>query len=652
MEVPIEIEMITENEIIIKEVKIEDVPTTRIEMTTIEGSSIQTIPVKLDQLSNAVIVDQVSNAVIVDQASINIGSHMEIVPSTSVAQASGGNLISIQGESNLMEVTEEVIENAQVITEDRMEEERILEANKENESVESNNVEKSNEVEETSNQEAENSGEKKEEDDTKSGDAMKYLYKCSDCTEVFYLQYEFTKHYQMKHVQVTCRLCSETFQSKMTLKDHLEKVHVTKHIITSQVACRKCSLGFENFDQLKEHLEASHQNEDTTCFQCDRKFSDIRYLSKHFHDNHGDQHEFFCRECNQALSLPSKVKTHEEIPHEALCNVCGKKFIDKSFLLNHIRDSHLKDKICDTCGRGFSDTMTLQEHELREHIVNKAHKCDYCWKTFQGKRKLEEHIVAVHYGKREHECKECGKCFAVKVTLDRHIKAVHENKPSKVKVKTEIFDNDDPEYTPLKKSPKTNGRTTFVNAHLDEASEDGSIHCNKCDKKYFTASALKRHFERVHKNCQMIKCGQCEQEFKGKFELKKHVDDIHGGAFTCPHCQNRYKFVSRLKYHLQRDHQKKCKDCDEVFVTKYLLEKHVKRVHKGKKNTVKKEESDDEAPEDENDPNYEEEDAEEGSKLGTRSRNFKFACDQCEDGRTRRFQSQALLNKHIKKKHK
>ena len=57
-------------------------------------------------------------------------------------------------------------------------------------------------------------------------------------------------------------------------------------------------------------------------------------------------------------------------------------------------------------------------------------KCEICDKRFINKTSLAKHIGAIHEGKKPYECDICGKVFNGEQNFKSHIESVHEKKKS------------------------------------------------------------------------------------------------------------------------------------------------------------------------------------------------------------------------------
>lgn len=144
--------------------------------------------------------------------------------------------------------------------------------------------------------------------------------------------------------------------------------------------CRLCFKTFTSLHSMKDHMRAIHQNLDECdmfkCPHCERLFKMKYYLNRHIKSYHLrqvkkkqkrskngprpsriDGDEIFkeklvglnCPYCNKFLTSKHSLNDHIRVRHEFinyserfLCDICGKDFPLKYYLLRHIRASHLK----------------------------------------------------------------------------------------------------------------------------------------------------------------------------------------------------------------------------------------------------------------------------------------------------------------------
>lgn len=121
-----------------------------------------------------------------------------------------------------------------------------------------------------------------------------------------------------------------------------------------KITCNKCHLPFDTFPLLCKHYSKEHNERGfVTC--CEMKFFDRSLLVDHI-NYHLNPEYFKCKDCGKVLTqrrcLWAHMKLHEE--KKFCCDVCDKKFVQKSKLERH-KLTHLpaqeKKFPCNECGK-------------------------------------------------------------------------------------------------------------------------------------------------------------------------------------------------------------------------------------------------------------------------------------------------------------
>lgn len=224
------------------------------------------------------------------------------------------------------------------------------------------------------------------------------------------------------HQDFICPKCDYICGSEYLLKHH-ESTHLTE---TGD--CLTCGKTVEN---LGKHVNEEHKtnniNESLKCSQCDKVYTKVAELNRHFNSAHlGIKAK--CPICQKEL-LPTKITSHIRMVHEKVknhwCKECGKGFYDKRDMDLHVQRIHLHTKeLCIECGK------ELSAGQLKNHI-KKCHSgdafkviCPICGKKVGY---LDEHIKSVHKKEKNFKCPHCPLEVYKKNTLKRHL-AWHEKK--------------------------------------------------------------------------------------------------------------------------------------------------------------------------------------------------------------------------------
>lgn len=127
-------------------------------------------------------------------------------------------------------------------------------------------------------------------------------------------------------------------------------------------------------------------------------------------------------EIDNNTTVTPKNEAYQKRKHT--CQVCGKKFIGKSNLVDHLRyHANVKPFKCKYCGKQFVQKGTLVCHE-RTHTQEKPYNCTICSKSFSQASAKNVHIKT-HTNERNHICDVCEKPFITSGDLSKH-KRTHE----------------------------------------------------------------------------------------------------------------------------------------------------------------------------------------------------------------------------------
>ena len=115
------------------------------------------------------------------------------------------------------------------------------------------------------------------------------------------------------------------------------------------------------------------------------------------------------------------------------CIHCGESFLSQSVLARHILAKHTSADLCKfkckTCNLGFHLRTQLENHLRYQDMLRKGkiYACDLCTKKYITKSSLINHRVR-HFRSKSINCTICKKGFLDKTGLLTHVKIVHTGK--------------------------------------------------------------------------------------------------------------------------------------------------------------------------------------------------------------------------------
>ena len=111
------------------------------------------------------------------------------------------------------------------------------------------------------------------------------------------------------------------------------------------------------------------------------------------------------------------------------CDVCDRKYIQKSHLNHHVKSVHLGSRPyqCGTCNMTFSTKQTLVVH-IRIHTGSKPYKCIRCGENWRTISHLHRHYRKYHFMVAKEHCEYCDLSYFHEDDLEYHMKSKHKKK--------------------------------------------------------------------------------------------------------------------------------------------------------------------------------------------------------------------------------
>ncbi|XP_046899803.1 zinc finger protein 3-like [Hypomesus transpacificus] len=240
---------------------------------------------------------------------------------------------------------------------------------------------------------------------------------------------------------------------------------------------------------------------------------------------------------------PVGAELQAEKPH--LCSVCGKRFVTKRSMTDHMR-LHTGEKpyACAVCGKAYHLSSTLRKHSLAtKHEQDPKppkkktgqHVCGICGRDCHKLSAFQIHM-RVHSGEKPYRCKLCGKAFSQRGHLNDHQKVHSRERP---------------------------------------------YHCSICGKNFSYSGALKRHVF-MHSGLKPFSCSECGRSFAQRSNLREHMLNHSGERpHGCQQCGKTFARPSNLRLHVKTHRQRRycCGVCGKGFSRIFALHRHQDRVH-------------------------------------------------------------------------
>ncbi|CAK1554335.1 unnamed protein product [Leptosia nina] len=213
----------------------------------------------------------------------------------------------------------------------------------------------------------------------------------------------------------------------------------TREVLPERPQCVECGKIFSSRKTYRYHLNVLHKGQNRhECPKCGKVYQWKSNLGRHMRTHKArESGELYCAKCDKSFASVATYRQHVRISRRHVseseftftCDECGKKFVNKTRLRDHVDWEHL-NKIkfrCQLCNKPFKCHTSLYVHMQNVHR-NKEKKdnlCHVCGKSYQNAAKLKYHIIAMHTSETPYQCAECDAAFGWYSSLYRHIREVH-----------------------------------------------------------------------------------------------------------------------------------------------------------------------------------------------------------------------------------
>ena len=215
-----------------------------------------------------------------------------------------------------------------------------------------------------------------------------------------------------------CNKCPKVFANKYSLHKH-SKVHLDP----LRYVCQYCNESFHKHHFLRSHITLEHNCENTgekvACSKCDKRFTFVSQMKRHFSRHHDKIKDYKCGSCDQTFTKWTSLRTHKSLIHpksgKNTCEVCNKIF------------------------KGPSASGNLQVHRATHAETRTVFNCPIkpCIRFYYDQKNLKDHISGYHEGRR-FPCTEtgCNDRLSSRRKLILHMKTIHsacakQSKPTK-----------------------------------------------------------------------------------------------------------------------------------------------------------------------------------------------------------------------------
>ncbi len=166
------------------------------------------------------------------------------------------------------------------------------------------------------------------------------------------------------------------------------------------------------------------------CRECGKLFLHRKTLQNHLLLHRGIT--FSCSSCSEVFTCKGNLQRHVKFTHTDTtskdCTICNKK-IKPSSMPGHMKHHRIEqeDFSCQQCGAKLLTKKTLRAHLLSHHANSKQFPCNLCDASFTARSNLKNHLSLKHGQGATFNCTACETVCTQRADLIRHIKRFHKN---------------------------------------------------------------------------------------------------------------------------------------------------------------------------------------------------------------------------------
>ncbi|XP_062553327.1 zinc finger protein 62 homolog [Armigeres subalbatus] len=327
----------------------------------------------------------------------------------------------------------------------------------------------------------------------------------------------------------------------------------------------------ENQDDqfLREHFRF-------TCEICGATESTFTQLRNHFADNH-DPQDPYVKCCGKRFirryDLLNHVKVHVD-PDAFQCEFCKKRYGSKDSLILHKQIKHSDEYQQDLEKALFEDPTKRRSRQLKALRIQKAPNEEAVAAILKetesekdDMRDEEDKFLSENFTLT---CEVCGVTAPTFLRLRSHFRKVHQRRDAYVICCEKRF-----------------SKRCLIVDHIRHHFNPNAFKCDQCNKVYTAKDNLMAHKLNSHtaKEDRLYKCDHCSETFGQKCALAMHMERHQ--VIECPQCNKRFVRQITLNMHMARIHGTSkdnifvCEHCGKSFVGKVGLERHITSRHMG-----------------------------------------------------------------------
>lgn len=123
------------------------------------------------------------------------------------------------------------------------------------------------------------------------------------------------------------------------------------------------------------HKHVCNEIETWVCNICNKEYKARKHAVAHINHMHIDGKKYYCYECDKRFYTKYRLIDHIDIHDDAIayiCYVCDKPLKTKRGVYHHVYDMHTGSRgkyKCNECGKYYMNKKCVTQHIKRKHFV-------------------------------------------------------------------------------------------------------------------------------------------------------------------------------------------------------------------------------------------------------------------------------------------